>query len=471
MCAGEVESIGPKWYFSSSKIIKGDAVLEDFITKSYLHFDYRTRYSTVKDYVENPLWIVKHGFFPFIHKSNIQVKYQENGTNNRPIKIKPRELYRASHLDSCIYKYYAAKLSERYDDEVAFRKIDENVAAYRTGKGKSNIDYAAEIINFIKEKEEGCFVFLGDFEKFFDTLDHDYLKCKIEELQKVEKLPDDWYKIFKSITKFSWVEQSDLNDIFGPEREQYRKGLKTYFESWDDFRRFKNAGHIKRNEKGFGIPQGTPISALLSNIYMMDFDSWLNDMSSKYKGKYLRYADDFVLILPFETTTEQDFRNIVAKVFKYAVDETKLTIEQRKTEQYFFKEDKVYLFESDKGVTRSIIESKIDYLGFVFDGKIVRMRQKSVSKFYRKADKAIQIAKKNTRTKNANHLIGKRHIYRYFFDIGERDNRGSKFGNFISYAKRCQVIFDEVSPLTNNLMLDQIKNRRKKLLRKMSIDR
>lgn len=48
MCAGEVESIGPKWYFSSSKIIKGDAVLEDFITKSYLHFDYRTRYSTVK---------------------------------------------------------------------------------------------------------------------------------------------------------------------------------------------------------------------------------------------------------------------------------------------------------------------------------------------------------------------------------------------------------------------------------------
>lgn len=95
------------------------------------------------------------------------------------------------------------------------------------------------------------------------------------------------------------------------------------------------------------------------------------------------------------------------------------------------------------------------------------MRQKSVSKFYRKANKAISKAKKRSQVKNSEHLIGKRHIYRYFFDIGENDKSGSNFGNFISYAKRCQKKFDQISPLTENLMMVQIKNRRKKLLKKM----
>ncbi|MGJ1008927.1 MSCRAMM family protein [Enterococcus gallinarum] len=68
---------------------------------------------------------------------------------------------------------------------------------------------------------------------------------------------------------------------------------------------------------------------------------------------------------------------------------------------------------------------------------------------------------------NSSYLIGKRHIYRYFFDVGVRDSKGSKFGNFISYARRCQKKFYQISPLTENLMMEQIKNRRKKLLKKM----
>jgi len=43
------------------------------------------------------------------------------------------------------------------------------------------------------------------------------------------------------------------------------------------------------------------------------------------------------------------------------------------------------------------------------------------------------------------------------------------YGNFISYAKNAQRIFDEVSPNTDNLMLKQIKNRKRKLEKKAGI--
>ncbi|EAD2074505.1 RNA-dependent DNA polymerase, partial [Listeria monocytogenes] len=36
-------------------------------------------------------------------------------------------------------------------------------------------------------------------------------------------------------------------------------------------------------------------------------------------------------------------------------------------------------------------------------------------------------------------------------------------GNFISYAKRAQKKFDEISPNTNNLIMNQLKNRKKKI--------
>ncbi|EON3044353.1 reverse transcriptase/maturase family protein [Enterococcus hirae] len=441
--------------------------MNDFITRKYLHFDYRTKYSSVKTYVEDPKRIIRHSFLPFIHKDKVLIKYEENKNGERPVKIKPRELYRASHLDTCIYKYYTDILNEAYDCQLKINRIDDNVAAYRNGKGKSNIDYAAETINFIKQTKDGCYIFLGDFEKFFDTLNHEYLKFQLKRVLGKDRLSEDWYKIFKSITKFSWIEQKDLNELFGSEKVQYKNGMKTYFKNWKEFRNFKVNNHVNKNLKKYGIPQGTPISAVLSNVYMIDFDGWLNELSLKYEGKYLRYADDFILVFPFKTTDEDVYLRIINRILKYASDITKLKIEDNKTKKFVFKNDTIYLLDLDKQCSSQLIQSKLDYLGFVFDGTRVKMRQKSVSKFYRKADKTIRRAKNKSKVMNSKYLIGKRRIYRYFFDMGENDKLGSNFGNFISYAKRCQKKFDQISPCTENLMIDQIKNRRKKLLKKM----
>ncbi|QXN87205.1 hypothetical protein KV134_01615 [Tetragenococcus halophilus] len=434
--------------------------MDKFKPKSYLHFDYKTNYDQVRNRVGNPSWVEKHGFFPFIHKEKVTVKYI--GNPQEATKEKIRDLYRASHIDSFIYSYYAEKLSYYYDIYAKKYGIDESVIGYRKNKGKSNIDYAAESFDFINNCES-AYILLGDFEHFFDTLNHDYLKERLIEVlmgQYGRSLPLDWYKIFRSLTKFSWVNQKDLDKLFGSEIEQYKSKMKKYFYSTEEFRKFRRQDKsVHTNKEKFGIPQGTAISALFSNVYMIEFDRRLKEFVEKCDGKYFRYADDFILIIPSKNMEKQQFISLTDKLIKFSEEEAKLTIQKEKTKSYVFKANSVYTLDNK--------ESIIDYLGFTFDGYNVRMRQKSVSKFYRKLNKAIINAKKRSIKKNSSSLIGKRSIYRYYSDLGESDKMGSKFGNFITYAKRCQRKFDSISPNTNNLMMYQMRNREKKLMEKM----
>ncbi len=61
----------------------------------------------------------------------------------------------------------------------------------------------------------------------------------------------------------------------------------------------------------------------------------------------------------------------------------------------------------------------------------------------------------------------KTQIYALYTDLGpiyhsriEFEKRRGK-SSFIDYAKRCQRIFDQKCPYTNNLMMNQIKNRKR----------
>lgn len=48
-----------------------------------------------------------------------------------------------------------------------------------------------------------------------------------------------------------------------------------------------------------GIPQGTSISALFANAYMIEFDKKLSDYVNSVNGFYRRYSDDIILIVPY----------------------------------------------------------------------------------------------------------------------------------------------------------------------------
>ncbi|EAE3077922.1 RNA-dependent DNA polymerase, partial [Listeria monocytogenes] len=185
-------------------------------TKNYLHFDHRVKIENVESYVTNRSKIGKHSFLPLIrYVLSFEKRIEEKNPefNNRPIKPKNRVIMYAGHMDNFIYKYYAEMLNKDFYNEFCIEKdIDDCVSAYRNNKvGKSNIDFAAEIINqAVKYKK--AYVLVGDFTNYFDKINHELLKKHLAEVLNQPRLSKDWFNVFRSITKYGYYEKSFLNE-------------------------------------------------------------------------------------------------------------------------------------------------------------------------------------------------------------------------------------------------------------------
>lgn len=129
----------------------------------------------------------------------------------------------------------------------------------------------------------------------FDTLDHSYLKQKLKNILKMQNLPLDYYNVLKSVMRYSYVERMAVEEYL-KQKGQIVKMLKAYFMNPKAFRLFRNETDslslIKPNKEVFGIPQGTALSAVLANVYMIDVDEKINDIVKAYGGMYRRYSDD-----------------------------------------------------------------------------------------------------------------------------------------------------------------------------------
>ncbi|MDQ8766085.1 RNA-dependent DNA polymerase, partial [Streptococcus ruminantium] len=82
-------------------------------------------------------------------------------------------------------------------------------------------------------------------------------------------------------------------------------------------------------------------------------------------------------------------------------------------------------------------------LGFTFDGLNVKIREKSIGKFYRSARKLIHKSHVIKQRKALKKLPNRHKIYSLYTDFGVSKLYRS---NFIDYAKRAQRIFDDISP-------------------------
>lgn len=193
-----------------------------------------------------------------------------------------------------------------------------------------------------------------------------------------------------------------------------------------------------------GIPQGTPISALLSNIYMMDFDRDMATAVENAKGKYFRYCDDMLILAP---SGQGPALKELAEKF---VALYRLEIQTKKTEERSFKK------------TGAIITANrpLQYLGFLFDGQRILLRSASLARYSERMRRGVRLAKATARSRNEKRKergeaavpLHLRKLYKRYSYLGRR--------NFISYAIRAARTMDaggikrQIKPLWKRLVAE-----------------
>ena len=479
------------------------------------------RFTWIEKYVTNPEIVAKHSFLPFIHKTSKVRRFRKdylpdtgnaikdiNAENkvSRQVDQKKRELFYASHLDSLIYGYYAKLLSEKYEIKIRNKDycLDEVVTAYRSipvypenknSPNKCNIDFANDVFKYIISYSQKEFTVIAfDISSFFDNLNHKLLREVWADILDSEKLPPDHFNVYKNITRFAYI---DIVDIF----EEFKNKIYTrkinkfgeYFDvkqkKIDSIRYLRNQNAIafctekdffkvkakllqpsktkKKNDgsivyRDFGIPQGSPISSVLANIYLLYFDKTVNKYITDHGGIYRRYSDDMVVVCPLNNKAELS-QLVYEEIKKY-----KLEIQQKKTQVFRFKRENNKLFCGQEFENNINWNKNFIYLGFEFDGENVLLKSASLSGFYRKMKRSLRRAKYYSGHKyNKNKgVIFKRRIFKKFSYKGAKryrkylwDETESKFiqsesynwGNFLSYAYKASRI------IKNNKIKQQTK--------------
>ncbi len=155
-----------------------------------------------------------------------------------------------------------------------------------------------------------------DLSKFFDTVEHDVLMTRV-----ARKVHDK--QVLKLIGKY------------------LRAGVVVN-------------GRFEKTSKG--VPQGGPLSPLLANILLDDLDKELEARGHRF----VRYADDFTILVKSERAGHRVMRGIKA----YLERELKLTINQEKSQV--------------------VKVSKASFLGFTFKGTKIRWTDKAFKEFIRR---------------------------------------------------------------------------------------
>ena len=193
-------------------------------------------------------------------------------------------------------------------------------------------------------------------------------------------------------------------------------------------------GHlINSNKNNFGIPQGASISAVLSNIYMMDFDVACRLLLKSYNGLYMRYSDDFIVVIPKLESAKLVFDD-VKSIIKIA---PRLELQPEKTQYFKFENNEIINCGNEFDNSADCSNQFMNFLGFTFNGYKVTIRAKTTTKYYyRMYSKAKTIAK-NGGYSYKGRRISKKNLYKGYSIRGAFCKRG----NFISYVERSKGVF------------------------------
>lgn len=335
----------------------------------------------------------------------------------------------AAHRDACILSYYAHQLNQALYSRYEELGISDNVIAYRA-LGRGNYDFAAEAMAYAQNKAP-VVILAFDITSFFDTLDHALLKQRLKSLLGVAELSDDWYKVFRSVTRFHYVDLEELktHEVFGQRlKAKSRDRIASIEELKAEGIVFHANPELAKGHRR-GIPQGTPISAAVSNLYMLEFDAGAKACCDSVGALYRRYSDDILVIC-----RPDDALSIEAEILRLIAVE-KLEIAPHKTEKT--------LFEMGRALPRAAKAAQ--YLGFTFDETGAALRESSLARQWRKMRRAMRRARKSAQWRIEAGLPGKAHtkkLYRRFAFIKVNDGDATRtLRNFSSYGRRSADAF------------------------------
>ena len=405
--------------------------LEWFKPRNYRHFDLPVNEAFAQK-TTKPEFVSRHSFFPLLHYTKVEKRYKKcANTGARSIITKERPIKYASHRDACILSYYAHLLNEALDAHYKISGIDDSVIAYRS-LGKANYNFSAEALSFAKSNSPVT-ILAFDVTGFFDNLAHDLFKKRLKAILGVSELPDDWYKVFRFITRFHFVALDELR-AHHEFRSRFSKQSRDRIASVSELKAARVTIHpnpeiSKGNRRG--IPQGTPISAAASNLYMIDFDTEARSYCDSIGALYRRYSDDVLIVCKPRYAKEA-----MSKIMKLITKE-KLEIADSKTEQTDF----------DANSTIDYASKAAQYLGFTLDESGPAIRQSSLSRQWRKMRRAIRKTRKTAEARIAagqSDKVYTKRLYRRFTYLKVSDGDSVRtLRNFSSYGRRSAEAFGE----------------------------
>jgi group II intron reverse transcriptase/maturase len=214
-------------------------------------------------------------------------------------------------------------------------KLDRVSCAYRKRK---SAPYAAKLIHqYIKQGFQ--FVLDADIVQFFDKIPHQELIALLENLCGQNINTSNLLRRFVKTGGISYIHDVRLRNksIFHHYKPDRQKLLRT-----------------------LGIPQGGVLSGMLANLYLHDFDCWIiSDLSQKHELRYVRYADDFVILLRKESEIATVHEEVLHKL----------------------KAMKLQLHGLPKTRYVDIAKDTLEFVGFQFTIDSILIKQENIKKF------------------------------------------------------------------------------------------
>ncbi len=371
--------------------------------KTYLHFDGKVSKAELELLANNQDAVTAHAFMPLIRYKERWMKFRKDGRK----VLKTRPIRYCSRRDAAIFAKYRASFSIHYEKYLVRKGIENIPTAYRkiakiAGGNKSNIEFARDVFDVCRELGN-CDVTVVDISSFFEKIDHSILRENLVKVLGKELEPDE-QAVFNAVTNYSVVDIKPLFERLGLFKKiggagrfrRFRKidlvRLKKHKRIFDrgQFKDLVCGGNpklpslIQKHSGSCGIPQGTPISDILANIYLIDFDLKLARWVRKKGGYAFRYSDDVIVILPRKITEPFDTgMKYLEPLIKKCGPELEIKPEKIAIGR-FIRHDAGQIYTHLFGKSS---QNGLEYLGFQFDGVSVQIRNSTLSNAWRKLHK------------------------------------------------------------------------------------